>query len=193
MKGEKAMVTITTTSKAGRASLTLEDYDFQNNRTIWLTEEITPAISAKIVRQIRYLDKSGIGEITLMINSPGGSVIDGLAICDAMKSAAAPVATVCCGMAASMAAVILACGCKGRRKCYKHSEVMIHQLMGGAQGQETDVAIAYLRMKRLKETLNSILSECTGQSLKKIAQDTERDFFMTAEEAVEYGIVDVIV
>ena len=182
------MVTITTASKAGRTSLTLEDYDFQNNRTIWLTEEITPAVSAEVVRQIRYLDRSGSGEITLMINSPGG-----LAICDAMRRAAAPVATVCCGMAASMAAVILACGSKGRRECYKHSEVMIHQLMGGAQGQETDVAIAYLRMKRLKETLNSILAERTGQSLKKIAQDTERDFFMTAEEAVKYGIVAKIV
>lgn len=120
-------------------------------------------------------------------------MIDGLAICDAIKSAAAPIATVCCGMAASMAAVILACGGKSRRKCYKHSEVMIHQLMGGAQGQETDVAIAYLRMKRLKETLNSILSECTGQSFKKIAQDTERDFFMTAEDAAAYGIIDIIV
>lgn len=186
------MVTITTASKAGRASLTLEDYDFQHNRTVWLTEEITPAVSAEIVRQIRYLDRAGNGEITLMINSPGGSVIDGLAICDAMRSAASPVSTVCCGMAASMAAVILACGSKGRRKCYKHSEVMIHQLMGGAQGQETDVAIAYLRMKRLKETLNTLLAECTGQNFKKISQDTERDFFMTAEEAVGYGIVDIV-
>lgn len=187
------MVTITTASKAGRESLTLEDYDFRHMRTIWLTEEITPAVSAEIVRQIRYLDRIGTDDIILMINSPGGSVIDGLAICDAMKSAASPVTTVCCGIAASMAAVILACGDKGRRKCFKHSEVMIHQLMGGAQGQETDVAIAYQRMKRLKEMLNRLLSDCTGQSLKKITQDTERDFFMTAEEAVAYGIVDIIV
>lgn len=187
------MVTVAVASKAGRDSLTLEDYDFQHNRTIWLTEEITPAVSAEIVRQIRHLDRLGNREITVMINSPGGSVVDGLAICDAMKSASSPVSTVCCGMAASMAAVILACGNRGLRKCFEHGEVMIHQLMGGAQGQETDVAIAYLRMKRLKETLNVLLSNHTGQSIKKIAQDTERDFFMTAQEALEYGIVDRIV
>ena len=187
------MATKELNNRTGRLTQGLESFDFIERRTIWLTEEITRAVSARVIRQIRFLDRKSRDTITIMINSPGGSVIDGLAICDAMKSAASPVTTVCCGMAASMAAVILACGCKGRRKCYKHSEVMIHQLMGGAQGQETDVAIAYLRMKRLKETLNNILSECTGQSLKKIAQDTERDFFKTAEEAVSYGIADLVV
>jgi len=187
------MVTVQTATKAGPSTLSLEDYDFQHNRVIWLTEEITPSVSAEVVRQIRYLDHAGRGEITLMINSPGGSVIDGLAICDAMKSAASPVATVCSGIAASMAAVILACGTRGRRRSFSHGEIMIHQLMGGAQGQETDVAIAYTRMRRLRETLNELLSGCTGQSLERIARDTERDFFMTAEEAVKYGMIDVIV
>ena len=162
------------------------------DRIIILCGEIDDINSNTIVAQLLYLDSLNHNDISLYINSPGGSVTGGMAIYDTMNFIKSDVSTICIGLAASMAAFLLSSGSKGKRYCLPNSEVMIHQPLGGAQGQATDIKIAAERILRLKDKLNHLLSKNTGQKLKKIEKDTERDNFMTAEEALEYGIVDKI-
>ena len=163
------------------------------DRIIILNGEIDDNTSNSIVAQLLYLDSLNNEDISIYINSPGGSITSGMAIYDTMNYIKSDVSTICIGISASMAAFILACGTRGKRYILPNSEVMIHQPLGGAQGQATDIKIAADRIIRLKERLNTILSKKTGKSLKQIANDTERDNFMTSNEALNYGIVDKII
>jgi len=163
------------------------------DRIILLSDEINDATSSLVVAQLLFLEAEDPDkDIYLYINSPGGSVTAGLAIYDTMQYIKPDVSTICVGMAASMGAFLLAAGAKGKRYALPNSEIMIHQPLGGAQGQATDVAIHAEHIIKTKDRLNRILSERTGQPLEKIKADTERDNFMTAEEAKAYGIVDEI-
>ena len=163
------------------------------DRIIILNGEIDGNTSNSIVAQLLYLDSLNNEDISIYINSPGGSITSGMAIYDTMNYIKSDVSTICIGISASMAAFILACGTRGKRYILPNSEVMIHQPLGGAQGQATDIKIAADRIIRLKERLNTILAKKTGKSLKQIANDTERDNFMTSNEALNYGIVDKII
>lgn len=164
------------------------------DRIIMLSGEINDHIANIVVAQLLFLaaedpDK----DINIYINSPGGSVTAGLAIFDTMNYIKCDVSTICVGMAASMGAFLLTAGTKGKRYVLPNSEVMIHQPLGGAQGQATEIAIAAKHILKTRDRLNKILAEQTGQPLEKIEQDTERDNFMSAEEAVAYGLVDQVV
>ena len=161
------------------------------DRIIFLTGEIYDEMADLIVAQMLFLEAEDPDkEIMLYINSPGGSVTAGMAIFDTMQYIRCEVSTICVGMAASMGAFLLAAGAKGKRYCLPNAEVMIHQPSGGAQGQATDVAIAAEHILRTKKRMNAILAERTGQSLETIERDVERDHYMDADEAKEYGIVD---
>lgn len=165
------------------------------DRIIMLTEDVNSASASVIIAQMLFLEAEDPDkEIHFYINSPGGSVSDGLAIIDTMNYIKCPVSTICVGMAASMGAMLLACGEKGKRFATPNSEVMIHQPLtgGGITGQATDVKIRADHMMRTKERLTKMLSERTGQSIEKVFEDTERDNFMTAEEALKYGLIDGI-
>lgn len=163
------------------------------DRIIFLTGEIDDAMANTIVAQLIYLESDNPSKpISMYINSPGGSVSAGLAIYDTMKYISCEVSTICIGMAASMAAVLLSSGTKGRRFCLKNSEVMIHQPLGGMQGQASDIKIQAEHILKLKSKLNGILAENTGKSLLTIERDTDRDNYLSAEEALEYGLVDRI-
>ena len=162
------------------------------DRIIIISGEINDINSNTIVAELLYLDSLNNDDISIYINSPGGSVTAGMAIYDTMNFVKSDVSTICVGMAASMGAFLLSSGCKGKRYVLPNSEVMIHQPLGGAQGQATEIKIAAERILKLKDKLNHILSKNTGKSLKIIEKDTERDNFMTASEALEYGIVDKI-
>lgn len=180
------------TDKHGRQIMDITSILFTQNRMVFVDEVITDALASDITKQLLYLASVGSGDITMVINSPGGSVTAGLAIYDTMKGLPCDVSTVCLGMAASMAAFLLAAGTKGKRHAMPNSEVMIHQVMGGASGQAVDVQIAAHRIGRMKETLNGLLAKFTGQPLDRIQIDTDRDHFMTAGEAIAYGMVDSI-
>ncbi|HEY5556431.1 ATP-dependent Clp endopeptidase proteolytic subunit ClpP [Acetobacterium sp.] len=163
-------------------------------RIIFLNGEINESLSSIIVGQLIFLEaESAEKDIQIYINSPGGSVTAGLAIFDTMNYIQCDVSTLCVGLAASMGAFILAAGAKGKRFTLPNSEIMIHQPLGGAQGQSTDVEIYAKRLIKTREKLNSILSERTGQPLETIAKDTDRDNFMDADEAKAYGLVDKII
>lgn len=163
------------------------------DRIILLGDEVNNATANAIIAQLLFLEADDPDkDISLYINSPGGSVTAGLAIFDTMNYIKPDVSTVCLGMAASMGAFLLAAGAKGKRFALPNSEIMIHQPMGGASGQATDIAIHAEHILRTRETLNKILAERTGQSLEQIKQDTERDNFMTAEQAKAYGLVDEV-
>ncbi len=162
------------------------------NRIVLLTGEIEDDMAASVISQLLYLDNTAQEKITMYINSPGGSVSAGLAIYDTMKLIKSPVSTVCVGHAASMGAVILSGGSKGQRLILPHAEVMIHQPSGGIEGQSSDMLIAAEHIKETRQVLNRSLSENTGKKLKEIERDTERDFWMSATAAVEYGIVDKV-
>ena len=163
------------------------------DRIIFLTGEINDAMANIIVAQMIYLEgKNPDKDIYLYINSPGGSVSAGMAIYDTMNYLKCDVSTICIGLAASMGAFILSSGAKGKRFVLPNSEVMIHQPLGGAQGQASDIAIQAKHIQHLKDKINKILSENTGQPLEKIEKDTDRDNYMTAEEAKKYGLVDKI-
>ncbi len=163
------------------------------DRIIFLTGEINDAMANIIVAQMIYLEgKNPDKDIYLYINSPGGSVSAGMAIYDTMNYLKCDVSTICIGLAASMGAFLLSSGAKGKRFVLPNSEVMIHQPLGGAQGQASDIAIQAKHIQHIKEKINIILSENTGQPLEKIERDTDRDNYMTAEEAKEYGLVDKI-
>ncbi len=164
------------------------------DRVIMLGDGVHNVSAGLVVAQMLYLESEDPrAPINLYINSPGGYVIDGYSIINTMRYLACPVRTICNGMAASMGAMILVSGTEGMRFCLPLSEVMIHQPLGGAQGQATDIQIAAAHIQRTKETLVRIMAERTGQEYDKVAIDMERDFWMTAEEALEYGIIDEIV
>lgn len=162
-------------------------------RIIFLGEEVNDASASLVVAQLLYLEsKDPDKDIQLYINSPGGSVTSGMAIYDTMQHIKCDVSTICVGMAASMGAFLLTAGAKGKRYALPNSEIMIHQPLGGMQGQTTDIKIHADRMIKIKENLNKILSERSGQPYEKVVADTERDNFMTAEEAKEYGLIDEV-
>ena len=164
-----------------------------NDRIIMLNEEVNSASASVIVAQLLYLESQDpTKDISLYINSPGGSVTDGFAIFDTMNYIKCDVSTICMGMAASMGAFLLAAGAKGKILALPNSDIMIHQPSGGAKGQATDIKIVADHILRTKAKLNKILAENTGKDIEIIAQDTERDNFMTADEALEYGLVDKI-
>lgn len=164
------------------------------DRIVFLTGEINDVSADLVVAQMIFLEAEDPDkDIFLYINSPGGSVTAGMAIYDTMQYIKCDVSTICIGMAASMGAFLLAAGTRGKRKVLPNSEIMIHQPLGGTQGQVTDIEIHAKRYLAIKDKMNKILSERTGQKLEKIKHDVERDYFMTAEEALEYGIVDEII
>ena len=165
-----------------------------NNRIIFLGEEINDAVANTIVAQLLHLESVDPDkDISLYINSPGGSVTAGFGILDTMNYIKPDVSTICVGMAASMAAVLLSSGAKGKRFCLPNSMVLIHQPLGGAQGQQTEIQIVADFMLKTRRQLNNILSENTGQPLDVIQHDTERDNYMTAQQALDYGLVDKII
>jgi ATP-dependent Clp protease protease subunit len=164
------------------------------DRVIFLGEPVDDTVANTLIAQLLFLDAENSKEdIKMYINSPGGSVTAAMAIYDTMNHVKADVSTICIGQAASAAAVLLAAGKKGKRIALPNSRILIHQVMGGAEGQQKDILIAANEITRIKDQLNQILSKHTGQTVKKIEADTDRDFWMTAEEAKKYGIVDKII
>jgi ATP-dependent Clp protease protease subunit len=164
-----------------------------NDRIIFLGEEVNDTTASLVVAQLLYLEAQDPDkDIQMYINSPGGSVTAGMAIYDTMQYIKPDVSTICVGSAASMASVLLTAGAKGKRFALPHSQVMIHQPLGGVQGQATEIEIHAREILRMRKELNGILSEHTGQPIDVIQKDTERDNFMTAEEAKEYGLIDEI-
>ena len=165
-----------------------------NDRIVFLGEEINSVTANLVIAQLLHLESQDAEkDISLYINSPGGEVYSGLAILDTMNYIKPDVSTICIGMAASMAAVLLANGARGKRFCLPNSMVMIHQPSGGAQGQQTEIEIAAQEIKETRRNLNQILSDATGQPFEKVERDTERDHYMRAKDALEYGLVDKIV
>jgi ATP-dependent Clp protease protease subunit len=163
-------------------------------RIIFLGSPINDAVANTVIAQLLFLDsEDSKKDIKLYINSPGGSVTAGLAIYDTMQFVKADVSTICVGIAASMSAVLLASGAKGKRLVLPNSEVMLHQVMGGAEGQATDIKIRAEHILKIKDKLNEILAKHTSQSIVKIDKDTDRDFFLSASEALKYGLVDKII
>lgn len=162
------------------------------DRIIILNGEITDNSSNIVVAQLLYLDSLNNDDISLYINSPGGSITAGMAIFDTMNFIKSDISTICVGMAASMAAFLLSSGEKGKRYILPNAEVMIHQPLGGAQGQATEIKIAAERILKLKKKLNKFLSDNTGKDIDTIDNDTERDYFMDSDEALNYGIVDKV-
>ncbi|MDR2721928.1 MAG: ATP-dependent Clp protease proteolytic subunit [Coriobacteriaceae bacterium] len=164
-----------------------------NERIIFLGEAVDDHVANSVVAQLLHLESADPDkDISLYINSPGGSVTAGLAILDTMNFIKCDVSTICLGQCASMGAVLLAGGAKGKRLALPNSMILIHQPSGGAQGQQTEIAIVADFMFKTRKRLNNILAEATGQSLEKIQEDTERDHYMTADEALAYGIIDKI-
>ena len=162
------------------------------DRIILLSGEIDDNLSNIVVAELLYLDSINHNDINIYINSNGGSITSGMAIYDTMNFINSDVSTICVGMAASMAAFLLSSGKKGKRYSLKNAEVMIHQPLGGAQGQATEIKIAAERILRIKDKMNKILARNTNKDVKEIEKDTERDYFMTSDEALSYGIIDKI-
>ena len=165
-----------------------------NDRIVFLSDEVNDTTASLVVAQMLFLEAQDPDkEISFYINSPGGSVTAGMAIYDTMQFIKCDVSTICIGMAASMGAFLLAAGAKGKRKALPNCEVMIHQPSGGARGQATDIAIHAEHIVQMKKRLNEILSKRTGQPVERVSQDTERDNFMGAEQALAYGLIDEII
>lgn len=165
-----------------------------NDRIIFLSDEVNDATASLVVAQLLYLEAQDPDkDISFYINSPGGSVTAGMAIYDTMNFVKCDVSTVCIGMAASMGAFLLSAGAKGKRFALPNSEIMIHQPLGGAKGQATDIKIQAELILRTRDRLNKILSQNTGKSVEEIARDTERDNYMTADEALAYGLIDKVI
>jgi len=165
-----------------------------NDRIIMLSDEVNDATASLVVAQLLYLEgQDPDKDISLYINSPGGSVTAGMAIYDTMQYIKCDVSTICIGMAASMGAFLLAAGAKGKRYALPNSEIMIHQPLGGMQGQASDIKIHADRIVKMKDKLNAILAERTGQPVEKVTQDTDRDNFLSAYEAAEYGLIDKVI
>ena len=165
-----------------------------NDRIVFLGEEVNATTASLVVAQLLYLEAQDPDkEIQFYINSPGGSITDGMAIYDTMQYIKCDVSTICIGMAASMGAFLLSSGAKGKRLALPNAEIMIHQPSAGTKGQITDMAIHLRRLEIIKRRMNSILADNTGQSIETVTADCERDNFMTAEEAKEYGIIDKVI
>lgn len=163
------------------------------DRILWLNTEVDADVMNILNSQLLYLDSISDDDISLYINSPGGSVVAGLSTYDIMNYINSDVATYCMGMSASMGAVLLSSGTKGKRYSLPHGEILIHQPMGGAKGQASDILIAAEQIRKCKDTLYGILSQNTGKSIEDITKDADRDFWMTPDEAKEYGIIDEII
>jgi ATP-dependent Clp protease protease subunit len=181
--------------QTGRGERSYDIYSrLLKDRIVFLGDAIDDNVSNLIIAQLLFLESEDAEkDIHLYINSPGGVVTAGLAIYDTMQYLKAPVSTICVGQAASMGALLLAAGTHGKRFALPHARIMIHQPLGGFQGQATDISIHAQEILRLKETLNGILADHSGQEMERLAADTERDFFMGSEAAKEYGIIDDIV
>ena len=181
--------------QTGRGERSYDIYSkLLKDRIIFLGDEVNEATAGLIVAQLLFLESEDPDkDIHLYINSPGGSITAGMAIYDTMQYIKPDVSTICIGMAASMGAFLLAAGAKGKRLALPNSEIMIHQPLGGTRGQATDIEIHAKRILKMKDTLNQILSERTGQPLEKIQMDTERDNFMSSIEAKEYGLIDEVI
>ena len=181
--------------QTGRGERSYDIYSkLLKDRIIFLGDEVNDATAGLIVAQLLFLESEDPDkDIHLYINSPGGSITAGMAIYDTMQYIKPDVSTICIGMAASMGAFLLAAGAKGKRLALPNSEIMIHQPLGGTRGQATDIEIHAKRIIKMKDTLNQILSERTGQPLEKIQMDTERDNFMSSIEAKEYGLIDEVI
>ena len=165
-----------------------------NDRIIFLSEEVNDVTASLVVAQLLYLEaQDSEKDISFYINSPGGSITAGMAIYDTMKYIKCDVSTICIGMAASMGAFLLSAGTKGKRFALPNSEIMIHQPLGGTQGQATDIQIHAERIIKIKKKLNGMLAGATGKPLEVIERDTERDNFMSAQEALEYGLIDKVI
>jgi ATP-dependent Clp protease protease subunit len=184
----------TVIEKTGRGERAYDIYSrLLKDRIVMLQGEINDHVASIIVAQLLFLEaENPEKDIYLYINSPGGVVTSGFAIYDTMNYIKPDVVTICMGQAASMGAFLLSSGAKGKRFALPHARIMIHQPLGGAQGQATDIEIHAKEILRMKKELNKILAENTGQSLRKIEKDTERDFFMSAEEAMKYGLIDKV-
>lgn len=180
--------------KTGRGERSYDIYSrLLKDRIILLSGEIHDELASSIVAQLLFLEaEDPQKDIYLYINSPGGVITSGMSIYDTMNYVRPDICTICIGQAASMGAFLLSCGAKGKRYSLPNSRIMIHQPLGGAKGQATDIQIQAQEILRLKGTLNEILARNTGQDVEKIAQDTERDFFMSAKEAQEYGLIDKV-
>lgn len=181
--------------QTGRGERSYDIYSrLLKDRIIFLGEQVDDITANLIVAQLLFLESEDPSkDIHLYINSPGGSVTAGMAIYDTMQYIKCDVSTICIGMAASMGALLLSGGTKGKRMALPNAEIMIHQPSGGARGQETEIRIAAEQILKTRENLNRILAENTGQPLEKIQLDTERDNYMTAQEAVEYGLIDTVI
>ena len=184
----------TVVEQTGRGERAYDIYSrLLNDRIIFLSDEVNDATASLVVAQLLFLEAQDPDkDISFYINSPGGSVTAGMAIYDTMNFIKCDVSTICIGMAASMGAFLLSAGAKGKRIALPHSEIMIHQPLGGAQGQASDIKIRADLILRTRDMLNKILAENTGKPIEQIERDTDRDHFMTAEQALEYGIIDKI-
>ena len=195
LKNQSKSALPTVIEQSGRGERAFDIYSrLLRERIIFLGTPINDQVSDSIVAQLLFLEAEDPGkDIQVYINSPGGSVTAGLAIYDTMQQISPDVVTICFGVAASMGAFLLSGGNKGKRLALPNSRIMIHQPLGGAQGQAVEIEIQAKEILYLKKTLNSLLAEHTGQSLEKIVEDTERDYFLSPEEAVEYGLIDKVI
>ena len=180
--------------KTGRGERSYDIYSrLLKDRIIMLSGEVNDAVASTVVAQLLFLEAEDPDkDIYLYINSPGGVITSGMSMFDTMNYIKPDVCTICIGQAASMGAFLLSSGAKGKRYALPNARIMIHQPLGGAQGQATDIQIQAREIQRMKDSLNKILSEQTGQELSKVESDTERDFFMSAHEACEYGLIDKV-
>ena len=185
----------TVISRSGNSERAFDIYSrLLNDRIVFLSDEVNDVTASLVVAQLLYLEAEDPDkDISLYINSPGGSVTAGMAIYDTMNFIKCDVSTICIGMAASMGAFLLSAGAKGKRIALPNSEIMIHQPLGGARGQATDIKIQADLILRTRDNLNRILAQNTGRLIEEIARDTERDNFMTSQQALEYGLIDKII
>lgn len=189
--GEYIIPSVTTNISGHDQVTNTISYELEKSRTIYLNGEVNSLSSQMVISQLRYLDSKSKEDITLIINSPGGSVSDGLAIYDCMKyGIACDVVCVASGLAASMGAFLVAAGTPGKRYATQNAEIMIHQPIGGVQGQATDITLVAEHIQRTKKKLATILADECGKSVEKLMEDTERDNWMSSEEALAYGLVD---
>jgi len=190
----RAALVPTVVEQTGKGERAYDIYSrLLNDRIVFLSDEVNDVTASLVVAQLLFLEAEDPDkDISLYINSPGGSVTAGMAIYDTMNFIKCDVSTICIGMAASMGAFLLAAGAKGKRIALPNSEIMIHQPLGGAKGQASDIKIQADLILRTRDNLNRILAENTGKSIEEIARDTERDNFMTSEQALEYGLIDKI-
>lgn len=184
--------TIIDITKNGKESVDIFSYHLKTNRKIYLTGEIDDVLATEIIAQLEYLDSISTEDITLYINSPGGSVSAGFAIVDCMLRCSSDISTICTGVAASMGAFILANGKKGKRYATPMSEILLHQPLGGVHGQASDIEKTAEHILKVKKKLLKTLSQNTGRTYKQICEDCDRDYWLNAEEAIEYGLVDKV-